>query len=315
MQTTMGRERYVDEEQAIKLAGEIRHRIQLRPRAFRTTAGTSDEPVLVSVTPAMRDFATKCLECNQRQSSQGDTKPVFCLNIQEQSTLRHITDPSHPKRPDDIMSSAIQYSMLRDLVIRYREAFEKPGGEKAPRMHRLMRRSQIVRQPLIEPEPSPELVERRKKLKAHIANLEYNKMVKDLEPKRDFDTSPMEVREVQRQFTVAINVLATLVACFFFGFYASTYAFEKTGSRVLFGIACAVVAGVAELWFLLRIAMQKEAEAERKAQQEKEQLLSAGSPTATTTTTTTTTATMSDSSSSSFSEGTDASAVSSSSSS
>ena len=35
------------------------------------------------------------------------------------------------------------------------------------------------------------------------------------------------VREVKRQATVVLNVVATLVACFFFGFFASTYAFDR----------------------------------------------------------------------------------------
>lgn len=33
--------------------------------------------------------------------------------------------------------------------------------------------------------------------------------------------------------------------------------------RVLFGIICAAAAGIAEMWFLLRISMVKEAEVEQ----------------------------------------------------
>eukprot|EP00048_Salpingoeca_helianthica_P024277 m.31023 g.31023 ORF g.31023 m.31023 type:complete len:208 (+) comp9284_c0_seq1:59-682(+) len=163
----------------------------------------------------------------------------------------------------------VLFSTLEDLRNATAGQPHKGEGEKdcfcSNKLFDLLRGSEIVEQPLPVPEPTPEQIAFRQKLVAAAEAIEYRRMTRNLDADSfDFNQLPMDVKDLKRQLSVVFNLLATLIACFMFGYYASQYAFPDLASRVLFGVVCAVVAVAAELWFLIRFTWVKESEREAK---------------------------------------------------
>eukprot|EP00051_Salpingoeca_urceolata_P022044 m.352505 g.352505 ORF g.352505 m.352505 type:complete len:260 (+) comp19903_c4_seq1:2841-3620(+) len=136
----------------------------------------------------------------------------------------------------------------------------KDSADQCPcrlRLHQLLQGTAIVEQPPSRFKPSAELLERREKLKAFIANKEYDSMTRKIsKPNEDWGRTPLDVQDFKRQMSIAINLVVTMVACFFFGYFASQMYTEKIAIQVLFGLLSAIVAVGAEMYFLIRYSLE-----------------------------------------------------------
>eukprot|EP01137_Pigoraptor_chileana_P006065 Opistho-2@49985 len=116
----------------------------------------------------------------------------------------------------------------------------------------------VVSQPPKRPR-NPELIARLIRLRAQQQEREYMSMVRSVAPESASEGirgSKTDVRMMNDALSIAFGMIFTMVGVFAATYHVSYYAFQKdnalTAKRVLFGIACAVVAVFAELYFVLR---------------------------------------------------------------
>ncbi|XP_078366719.1 vacuolar ATPase assembly protein VMA12-like [Oculina patagonica] len=135
---------------------------------------------------------------------------------------------------------------------------EKQATDSSSKMHlhELLIGSEVFVEPLKQPEKSPELIARLKKLKAEQERSEYDKMVSNVDRKwhqSDGMQFGQEVRSGSKQLASVINFLLSIVGTFAFGYIASQYAIPSIAMRVILGILLAFVVAIAELYFMARV--------------------------------------------------------------
>ncbi|XP_061574630.1 transmembrane protein 199 [Cololabis saira] len=104
---------------------------------------------------------------------------------------------------------------------------------------------------------NPELVARLKRIKAKLANEEYNRMTRDVnaqEINRNGTLSDFggQVRSVRAVVVTVFNFFVTVVAAFACSYMGSQYLFTETPARVSSAVIAASVVGLAELYVLVR---------------------------------------------------------------
>jgi hypothetical protein len=98
--------------------------------------------------------------------------------------------------------------------------------------------------------------EPKKLVKSSIADqpewkhFEYNTLTKDVCAEKDTASFGKDMRLIDRQLTMAFNLVLSVGATFFAVFYFS-HSFSDV-ARVLMGIAASIIVATAELYFLLR---------------------------------------------------------------
>ncbi|KAG1951690.1 transmembrane protein 199 [Pimephales promelas] len=124
-------------------------------------------------------------------------------------------------------------------------------------LHELFENSALHLPEVITPPRNPQLVARLEKIKAKLANEEYKRITRNVNPQEmnnhgnlaDFGR---EVRSVKAVVITVFNFLVTVVAAFACSYLGTQYIFTETTARVLAAVIVASVVGLAELYVLVR---------------------------------------------------------------
>lgn len=124
-------------------------------------------------------------------------------------------------------------------------------------LHELFHDSTLYLPEVITPPRNPELVARLEKIKAKLANEEYKRITRNVNPQEvghhgtlaDFGH---QVRSVKAVVVTVFNFLVTVIAAFACSYLGSQYIFTETTARVLAAVIAASVVGLAELYVLVR---------------------------------------------------------------
>uniref|UniRef100_A0A8C1YWU8 Transmembrane protein 199 n=1 Tax=Cyprinus carpio TaxID=7962 RepID=A0A8C1YWU8_CYPCA len=124
-------------------------------------------------------------------------------------------------------------------------------------LHELFEDSTLHIPEVITPPRNPQLVARLEKIKAKLANEEYKRITRNVNPQEmnhhgalaDFGR---QVRSVKAVVVTVFNFLVTVVAAFACSYLGSQYIFTETTARVIAAVIAASVVGLAELYVLVR---------------------------------------------------------------
>ncbi|XP_053941155.1 transmembrane protein 199 isoform X2 [Cuculus canorus] len=143
----------------------------------------------------------------------------------------------------------VPFSLLRELHAALREA----GSPLY--LFQLLEGSEIHLPPVPVPPRNPELVARLERIKAKLANEEYQRMTRNITgqdtngPLTEFGR---QVRSVKAVVITVFNFILTVVASFACTYLGSQYVFAETAARVLSAVIVASVVGLAELYVMVR---------------------------------------------------------------
>lgn len=124
-------------------------------------------------------------------------------------------------------------------------------------LHELLEDSSLHLPEVIKPPRNPELVARLERIKAKLANEEYDRITRNVNT-QDINRSGTlanfgrEVRSAKAVAVTVFNFLVTVVATFACSYMGSQYLFAETTSRVIAAVIAASVVGLAELYVLVR---------------------------------------------------------------
>ncbi|XP_029965273.1 transmembrane protein 199 [Salarias fasciatus] len=124
-------------------------------------------------------------------------------------------------------------------------------------LHELLEDSVLHLPEVVKPPRNPELIARLEKIKAKLANEEYNKITRNVNTQEiqrngtlaDFGR---DVRSAKAVVVTVFNFLVTVVATFACSYMGSQYLFTETTARVISAVIAASVVGLAELYVLVR---------------------------------------------------------------
>ncbi|KAK5905089.1 hypothetical protein CesoFtcFv8_006590 [Champsocephalus esox] len=124
-------------------------------------------------------------------------------------------------------------------------------------LHEVLEESSLHLPEVVKPPRNPVLVARLERIKAKLANEEYNRMTRNVNTQEinrngslaDFGR---EMRSVKAVVATIFNFLVTVVAAFACSYMGSQYLFTDTAARVLAAVIAASVVGLAELYVLVR---------------------------------------------------------------
>ncbi|XP_047450172.1 transmembrane protein 199 [Mugil cephalus] len=124
-------------------------------------------------------------------------------------------------------------------------------------LHELLEDSSLHLPEFVKPPRNPELVARLEKIKAKLANEEYNRITRNVNTQAINQNGTLadfgrQVRSVKAVAVTLFNFLVTVVAAFACSYMGSQYLFTETAARVLTGVIAASVVGLAELYVLVR---------------------------------------------------------------
>lgn len=124
-------------------------------------------------------------------------------------------------------------------------------------LHELFEDSALHLPEVIKPPRNPQLVARLEKIKAKLANEEYKRITRNVNPQEMNNRGNLadfgrEVRSVKAVVVTVFNFLVTVVAAFACSYMGSQYIFTETTARVLAAVIAASVVGLAELYVLVR---------------------------------------------------------------
>ncbi|XP_028275663.1 transmembrane protein 199 [Parambassis ranga] len=124
-------------------------------------------------------------------------------------------------------------------------------------LHELLEDSSLHLPEVVKPPRNPELVARLEKIKAKLANEEYNRITRNVNTQEinrngtlaDFG---QQVRSVKAVVVTVFNFLVTVAATFACSYMGSQYLFTEIAARVISAVIAASVVGLAELYVLVR---------------------------------------------------------------
>ncbi|KAE8295634.1 Transmembrane protein 199 [Larimichthys crocea] len=124
-------------------------------------------------------------------------------------------------------------------------------------LHELLEDSSLHLPEVVKPPRNPELVARLEKIKAKLANEEYNRITRNVNTQEINRTGTLadfglQVRSVKAVVVTIFNFLVTVVATFACSYMGSQYLFTDTAARVISAVIAASVVGLAELYVLVR---------------------------------------------------------------
>uniref|UniRef100_A0AAV2J5U1 Transmembrane protein 199 n=1 Tax=Knipowitschia caucasica TaxID=637954 RepID=A0AAV2J5U1_KNICA len=124
-------------------------------------------------------------------------------------------------------------------------------------LHQFLEESSLHLPEVVKPPRNPELVARLEKIKAKLANEEYNRITRNVnaqEMSRSGGLADLgrDVRSVKAAVVTVFNFLVTVIATFACSYMGSQYLFAETTSRVIAAVIAASVVGLAELYVLVR---------------------------------------------------------------
>ncbi|XP_068601988.1 transmembrane protein 199 [Brachionichthys hirsutus] len=124
-------------------------------------------------------------------------------------------------------------------------------------LHEMLEDSSLHLPEAAKPPRNPELVARLEKIKAKLANEEYNRITRNVNVQEISRNGTLldiglEVRSVKAVVVTIFNFLITVVAAFACSYMGSQYLFADTAARVISAVIAASVVGLAELYVLVR---------------------------------------------------------------
>ncbi|KAI7800691.1 transmembrane protein 199 [Triplophysa rosa] len=124
-------------------------------------------------------------------------------------------------------------------------------------LHELLEDSTLYLPEVITPPRNPQLVARLEKIKAKLANEEYRRITRNVNPQEichhgTFADFGRQVRSVKAVVLTVFNFLVTVIAAFACSYLGSQYIFTETTARVIAAVIAASVVGLAELYVLVR---------------------------------------------------------------
>ncbi|KAI4880245.1 hypothetical protein NFI96_034043, partial [Prochilodus magdalenae] len=124
-------------------------------------------------------------------------------------------------------------------------------------LHELLEDSMLYLPKIELPPRNPELVARLEKIKAKLANEEYMRITRNVNPQEINNYGTLadfgrQVRSVKAVVITVFNFLITVVAAFACAYMGSQYVFTETTARVISAVIAASVVGLAELYVLVR---------------------------------------------------------------
>ncbi|NXT48504.1 TM199 protein, partial [Pluvianellus socialis] len=143
----------------------------------------------------------------------------------------------------------VPFSLLRRLHAALRET----GSPLY--LHELLEGSEIHFPEVPVPPRNPELVARLERIKAKLANEEYQRMTRNITGQQMNGTLAefgRQVRSVKAVVITIFNFIVTVVAAFACTYLGSQYVFAETAARVLSAVIVASVVGLAELYVMVR---------------------------------------------------------------
>ncbi|XP_068173442.1 transmembrane protein 199 [Antennarius striatus] len=124
-------------------------------------------------------------------------------------------------------------------------------------LHEFLEDSSLHLPEVVKPPRNPELVARLEKIKAKLANEEYNRITRNVNTQEigrngTFSEIGLQVRSVKAVVVTIFNFLVTVCAAFACSYMGSQYLFTDTAARVISAVIAASVVGLAELYVLVR---------------------------------------------------------------
>ncbi|KAM6959535.1 transmembrane protein 199 [Aplochiton taeniatus] len=124
-------------------------------------------------------------------------------------------------------------------------------------LHEFLEDSSLHLPEIVKPPRNPVLVARLEKIKAKLANEEYNRITRNVNSQEINRSGTLadfgrEVRSAKAAVVTVLNFLVTIAATFACSYIASQYLFDETISRVIAAVIAASVVGLAELYVLVR---------------------------------------------------------------
>ncbi|XP_014808548.1 PREDICTED: transmembrane protein 199 isoform X2 [Calidris pugnax] len=138
------------------------------------------------------------------------------------------------------------------LLRRLRTALREAGSPLY--LHQLLEGSEIDFPEVPVPPRNPELVARLERIKAKLANEEYQRMTRNITGQTNGTLAEFgrQVRSVKAVVITIFNFIVTVVAAFACTYLGSQYVFAETAARVLSAVIVASVVGLAELYVMVR---------------------------------------------------------------
>ncbi|NXF34390.1 TM199 protein, partial [Nyctibius bracteatus] len=149
----------------------------------------------------------------------------------------------------------VPFSLLRRLHAALRDA-----GSPL-HLHELLEGCEIHFPEVPVPPRNPELVARLERIKAKLANEEYQRMTRNITGQvrgllhcllAGFTPTKRGLRSVRAVVITVFNFIVTVVATFACTYLGSQYIFMETAARVLSAVIVASVVGLAELYVMVR---------------------------------------------------------------
>ncbi|XP_022623343.1 transmembrane protein 199 [Seriola dumerili] len=169
------------------------------------------------------------------------------------------TDSSLPQRLREELEETVQKPEPATLSFSTARKLQKYLQDEGHPfyLHELLEDSSLHLPEVVKPPRNPELVARLEKIKAKLANEEYNRITRNVNTQEinrngtlaDFGR---EVRSVKAVVVTVFNFLVTVVAAFACSYMGSQYLFTETTARVISAVIAASVVGLAELYVLVR---------------------------------------------------------------
>eukprot|EP00064_Thunnus_orientalis_P004968 superscaffoldBa00000473_g4981 len=124
-------------------------------------------------------------------------------------------------------------------------------------LHELLEDSSLHLPEVVKPPRNPELIARLEKIKAKLANEEYNRITRNVNTQEINRNGTLadfghQVRSVKAVVVTVFNFLVTVVAAFACSYMGSQYLFTEITARVISAVIAASVVGLAELYVLVR---------------------------------------------------------------
>ncbi|XP_029026711.1 transmembrane protein 199 [Betta splendens] len=169
------------------------------------------------------------------------------------------TDSSLPQRLRDELKEVLEKKQPTTLPFstarKLKNYLEEQGHPFY--LHELLEDSSLHLPEVVKPPRNPELVARLEKIKAKLANEEYNRITRNVKTQEITRNGTLadfgrEVRSVKAVVVTIFNFLITVVAAFACSYMGSQYLFTETTARVISAVIAASVVGLAELYVLVR---------------------------------------------------------------
>ncbi|CAJ1066048.1 hypothetical protein GBF38_012692 [Xyrichtys novacula] len=169
------------------------------------------------------------------------------------------TDSSLPQRLREELEDILEREEPKTLPFSTARKLKKYLQENGHPfyLHELLEDSSLHLPEFVQPPRNPELVARLEKIKAKLANEEYNRITRNVnaqELNRNGTLADigLQVRSAKAVVVTVFNFLVTVIATFACSYMGSQYLFTDTAARVISAVIAASVVGLAELYVLVR---------------------------------------------------------------